>query len=63
MVLDQYLDTCLVAWSSVNSCRAKGLNDTSCALMPVFNDVATLENQCPFKNETQVRVLLLYANS
>ena len=49
------MDTCVAGWSSVNSCRAKGLNETSCALMPVFNDVDTVQYQCPFKNETQVR--------
>ena len=55
VVLDQYMDTCVVGWSSVNSCHAKGLNETSCALMPVFDDVDTVQYQCPFKNETQVR--------
>lgn len=55
VVLDQYMDTCVVGWSSVNSCRAKGLNETSCALMPVFDDVDTVQYQCPFRNETQVR--------
>jgi hypothetical protein len=49
------MDTCVVGWSSENSCRAKGLNETSCALMPVFDDVDTVQYQCPFKNETQVR--------
>ena len=57
VVLDQYMDTCVVSWSSVNSCRAKGLNETSCALMPVFDDVDTVQYQCPFKNETQVSLL------
>jgi hypothetical protein len=52
--LDQDLDSCVVGWSSESSCRAKGLNDTICSLMPVFDDVTTLPSGCPFKNETQV---------
>lgn len=61
VVLDSYLDTCVVGWSSVNSCRAKGLNDTTCALMPIFDDVDTLKYQCPYKNETQVRGHVKYS--
>ena len=52
--LTDYMDTCVVGWSSVNSCIAKGINGTTCALMPFFDDVATVPYQCPFKNETQV---------
>ncbi len=54
VALDEDSDTCMVGWSSVNSCRAKGLNETTCSLMPVFSDVATVKWQCPFKNETKV---------
>jgi hypothetical protein len=52
--LDDFLDTCVVAWSSVNSCRAKGLNAIICSLMPVFDDVTTSQAGCPNRNETQV---------
>lgn len=55
--LTDFMDTCVVGWSSVNSCRAKGLNSTACALMPFFDDVDTVPYQCPFKNETQVCTL------
>ena len=57
VTLTDFMDTCVVGWSSVDSCRAKGLNDSTCALMPFFDDVATVPYQCPFKNETQVRRL------
>lgn len=49
------MDTCVVGWSSVDSCRAKGLNETICSLMPIFSDVATIRWQCPYKNETKVK--------
>ncbi len=54
VALDADMDTCVVGWSSIDSCRAKGLNETICSLMPVFSDVTTLRWQCPFKNETKV---------
>ncbi len=57
MKLTDFMDTCVVGWSSVDSCVAKGLNGTTCALMPIFDDVGTVPYQCPFKNETQVRTL------
>lgn len=59
VALDEDMDTCLVGWSSAASCRAKGLNETLCALMPVFSDVATAQWGCPHKNETQVLPWLL----
>ena len=57
MTLTDFMDTCVVGWSSVDSCVAKGLNLTTCALMPFFDDVDTVPYQCPFKNETQVTQL------
>ena len=59
VALDADMDTCVVGWSSVDSCRAKGLNETICSLMPVFSDVTTLRWQCPFKNETKVSSFML----
>lgn len=60
VALDENLDSCVVGWSSVNSCRAKGLNDTICSLMPVFDDVTIIPSGCPFKNETKVGPHLCY---
>lgn len=59
VALDADMDTCVVGWSSIDSCRAKGLNETICSLMPVFSDVTTLWWQCPFKNETKVSLFTL----